>query len=180
MGAMISDSSERERHLLSIASNPRALTEKTRIVSDTHVEITFSADQEFMKKLTRLKEIWAHALPQATWQELIERMADIAIEKEDPTKKAERAVQRKACRSASRADEVGAFNSRQSTGAGKTDCNTSKANAITMLDNGLVRGRRRPPRSIVHAVWLRDSGQCSYVGPGGGNPILRPNENVEA
>jgi hypothetical protein len=55
-----------------------------------------------MNDLTRLKELWSHTVPDGDWAEIIARMAKVTLEKIDPMKKAERAVQRRKKQSAQR------------------------------------------------------------------------------
>jgi hypothetical protein len=74
---------------------------RTKMLQRSFCRGRLVADEELMKDLNRLKEIWAHALPKATWHEVIHRAVKIAIEKEDKLKKAGRALARiegKRCR----------------------------------------------------------------------------------
>lgn len=183
---------ESERMLLSLSSNPEALMERTRAISPSHSEIRFVVDQSLMNDLNRLKEIWAHTLPNANWQELIRRMAAIALEKEDPLRKAERsAAKREKARpqqsldnaekplrepkltpSERKAKDNQSRLSRQTMKleSDKQLCRTVSS-ASEVAKNEVRRGiepvapakrSRSIPAAIKHAVWLRDGGQCTY------------------
>jgi 5-methylcytosine-specific restriction endonuclease McrA len=181
---------ESERLLLSMSSNPTALQEKTRVISETHTEIRLVADEELMKDLNRLKEIWAHALPKATWHEVIHRAVKIAIEKEDKLKKAERALARiegkqrrpsqsSQGQSASTKADAGPSPSLDRGLIYSTDlieassCRTISRSREVRVDGYPTFSVSHPVASrwiasaTRHLVWARDAGQCTYISPDG-------------
>lgn len=70
-----------------------------RFVTENRLQITYTASVKVEEKLDRLKEILAHVNPYMSREELIEYIAEIALDKLDPIRKAQR-IQKRAERSA--------------------------------------------------------------------------------
>jgi hypothetical protein len=89
------------RFLMERSSAPEKLDPKSgaRPMKNGKTELRLILDEETMNDLTRIKELWSHAVPDGDWAEIIARMANVTLEKIHPMKKAERAVQRKEKRS---------------------------------------------------------------------------------
>jgi hypothetical protein len=82
--------------LISKSTNPDIhLMETLKPKTEALTELKIYLDADTVKELERLKEIWSHAMPNASYADLIKRMATECIQKFDPVKKAERSVLRK-------------------------------------------------------------------------------------
>jgi hypothetical protein len=66
--------------------------ENARVISEKETEIRFTANQELMEDLKKLKNLWAHIQPEMKYAELIGRMAKMALAKADPEKRKTRAA----------------------------------------------------------------------------------------
>jgi hypothetical protein len=77
--------SRREAEQLFASISPQAIPqERERVLSDTQTEIRFTASQELMTKFERLRELFSHKNPHASYAELFEMMADQVLKKLDP------------------------------------------------------------------------------------------------
>lgn len=75
-------SREVERKLA--AENPATLArERVRFVTGELAAVNFTLSAEALRKLERLKGLWAHRLRESSWSELVEVLADDALEKID-------------------------------------------------------------------------------------------------
>ena len=58
--------------------------ESKRILTESMTEIKFVADESLMKKLERIREITAHAIPEGTIAKMINKLADEYLKRHDP------------------------------------------------------------------------------------------------
>ena len=126
-----------DKHLAALAPE-LAKPEKSRPISATQTEIRFTAHQELMRKLEKLKGLLSHRNPNPSYAELFEMLAELALTKLDPEKKAEK----------KQADQI----------AGKPASPTPPAE----VRPAPVRSRHIP-HALRRTVWGRDQGQCTYV-----------------
>jgi len=135
---------EAEKVLISHSSKPEILL-KEKITQKTEqlVELKVHLDDETMAMLERLKEIWSHAMPHASFADLIKRAAKETVEKNDPLKKAER-----------------------------SEARVQKAHAVDKQDSKSVKAespdseQTPAPGSkaeIRRQIWKRDQAQCTFV-----------------
>jgi hypothetical protein len=88
---------EADKILIKHSSQPEIhLKEKITQKTESLTEVRLHLDEETMESLNRLKEIWSHAMPFASYGDLIKRALAVALEKNDPMKKAERSEVRRA------------------------------------------------------------------------------------
>ncbi|MEK7356571.1 MAG: HNH endonuclease signature motif containing protein [Bdellovibrionota bacterium] len=125
--------------------------EVVRLVAPELSRATIGLDEETREHLDRLKEIWSHSMPGANYTDIIKRMARETRERLDPMKKAERAKTKKEKKASSR--------------------NTSP---VTVKDRRAMTPARdffRPanrediPAATHHALYLRDTGSCTFIDP---------------
>ena len=69
--------------------------DKMRAISGEHTQVSFTADQELLDMLERIKDLTAHQNPNPSLLELFKLMAKKTLEKIDPAEKAKRARPRK-------------------------------------------------------------------------------------
>jgi len=72
--------------------SPLFSKEKERSLGDGRTELKFSISNQLLKKLERIREIRAHQNPKMTYEDLLEYLAEVALQKIDP----ERRVNKKA------------------------------------------------------------------------------------
>jgi len=131
---------EAEKVLIAHSSKPEIhLKEKVTQKTENLVELKVHLDEETMAMLERLKEIWSHAMPHATFGDMIKRAAKEAVEKNDPLKKAERSEARANKPKEPKTPSTGSSN-------GTPPSTGSKA-------------------EIRRQVWKRDQAQCTFVDP---------------
>ncbi len=129
-----------ERILMAHSSSPEIhVRETVKIKSDELTEIKLVVDQECLAVLIRLKEIWSHAMPGATYTAVVKRLALAEVERHDPDLKAQRAAERKA------------------------RSNTPREAQREVPTPAESRTSRHIPATVRHAVWLRDLGRCTFV-----------------
>jgi 5-methylcytosine-specific restriction endonuclease McrA len=88
---------EAERILVAVSSRPdlqKPTKAGEKLLKNGNYRVQFDARPELIAKSERLKEIWSHPMPGATWPELVERAFELAIEKRDPHAKAQRQQRR--------------------------------------------------------------------------------------
>ncbi len=108
--------------------------------------------EEQMALFKRVRELWAHRIPDGDWSEIFAAMAKLTLEHIDPERKAARSEKRKAIASAGNKHEVLA------QGEGRT-CLPPSPQAATR--------KRRPTAEMQREVWRRDGGKCTHVAPDG-------------
>jgi 5-methylcytosine-specific restriction endonuclease McrA len=100
--------------------------------------VEFTAHDELMAKLDRIRSLASHRLPaNATLEQLIDFMADYVIGREDPVKRHERREKRKAAASAEQGPACASHDP------------------------------RHVPAGVRDQVFVRDTGRCTFVGANG-------------
>ncbi|RYZ70943.1 MAG: hypothetical protein EOP05_12605 [Proteobacteria bacterium] len=114
--AMCTNLSTREvqRHLAAL--NPQVdFSQSKRFVSADRMQVTHTVSVHVEEKLDRIKGLLAHVNPYMNREELLDAIAEIALDKLDPIRKAERARKREAKRQdaikqdAQKMDEIGKY-----------------------------------------------------------------------
>jgi hypothetical protein len=84
------------RLLLDLSSEPESLKPKRELcpLRNGKTELRLELDQESLAKFERLRDLMAHTVPDGDRVKVLERIMDVALEKLDPLKKAERAKAR--------------------------------------------------------------------------------------
>ncbi|RYZ65865.1 MAG: hypothetical protein EOP05_19985 [Proteobacteria bacterium] len=86
---------EVQRHLAAL--NPQVdFSQSKRFVSADRMQVTHTVSVQVEEKLERLKGLLAHVNPYMNREELLDAIAEIALDKLDPIRKAERAKKREA------------------------------------------------------------------------------------
>jgi 5-methylcytosine-specific restriction endonuclease McrA len=132
-------------------------------------------DQENLGALNRLKEIWSHAMPHASYADLIKRAANQAVEKNDPLKKIARAEARaeKAAQAGKASDVASESRRTRAFGeAARVDKSETPAPRLRgrQKSEPRVDSRTQEPApdtkaKIRRAVWKRDQSRCTFVEP---------------
>lgn len=92
-----------QRHLAKL--NPQMdFKESKTFISEDRLKITYTVAVEVENKFNRLKELLAHVNPYMSREELFDYIAEIALEKLDPIRKAKRAAKRAAAADLENAD----------------------------------------------------------------------------
>lgn len=139
--------------------NPKFIPkEKTRIVNSEQTMITFIADQKLSNKLEKLKNLLAHQIHSNSATELIEKLADIALEKldlypEKPKVKAKLLPKIK--------DNHTLEHKKHSQDS--QDSQDSKP--ISLHHPPQQISSRYIPQKLRRGVWQKSKGQCSFISP---------------
>lgn len=129
------------------------LTQKTESI----VEARLHLDDETIELLSRLKEIWSHALPNANFAALIKRAAKEAVAKNDPLERAKRsdARVRKGPNARKNVDHVPI----ETSASFDPGLRASKTSAVGTPSPGFGKAKAE----VRRAVWLRDLARCTFV-----------------
>jgi hypothetical protein len=85
-------------YLLSQSSAPELLKKcksTVRALGSGYTAFKIIAHEELTADLYHIRDLWAHAVPDGDWTEIMKRMVKLTLESIDPLKKAERAKARK-------------------------------------------------------------------------------------
>jgi|GEM_PF-508367 len=166
---------EAEKVLISHSSKPEIhLKEKLTQKTESIVELKVNLDEETMAMLERLKEVWSHAMPHASFADLIKRAAKEAVEKNDPLKKIERSEAR-AQKAKDRTVEGTKAKAKKAAKVSKHP-NQAKtpapgfeveATEIAEITTATVSTKSAPCSSaeIRRQIWSRDKGCCTFEDP---------------
>ncbi len=80
-------SSREANRLLATIAPKCAPRESERALNSTLTQICFTVDQELLSKLDRIRDLLGYQVKGRSYEELLERMADIVLKKIDPTRK---------------------------------------------------------------------------------------------
>ncbi len=135
-----------EKILLSHSDQPEIHHRETvKKKTEALTEIKLLINEETMKKLNRLKQIHSHEMPNATFAQIVAKLAAIGLEKLDPVLKAKRALNRKSLKSSASL--------------------TATATPAPERTNLLPKRSRYIPAAVKHSVWMRDKGRCTFTDP---------------
>jgi hypothetical protein len=117
--------------------------ESVRAIGEDRYRMNITISDRLEKKLRRLKSLLAHSDPSMTNEDLIDRMAELALEKFDPVRKAERTRKK----------------------AGKTEGQTGSRHMIDSLPTSVVAPRSRYIAAKDKTEVWRLAGDmgCAYV-----------------
>ncbi len=87
-------SRECERQLVKISPEAAMPTEKTKPLSETKTMIQFVAGSDLMNKIQRLKSLTSHTNPEGKYEVLFKKLSELALDKLDPERRAERRAKR--------------------------------------------------------------------------------------
>ncbi len=132
--AVVTGKSRRECDALLAGLAPEpARAERARPISATQTEIRFTANQELMQKIEKLRGLLSHQNPNPSYAELFDMLAELALKRLDLEKKPERKP------------------------AGKPATLTPPAEVALPTEKS-----RNIPQALRTQVWKRDRGQCTY------------------
>jgi 5-methylcytosine-specific restriction endonuclease McrA len=144
--------STRECERMLAECSPQAVpAERERVVSASHTQISFVADEELKADLEKIRALWGQQ--DFSYAEMIQKMAKLVLTKIDPQRKTQRSV---SC-------------ARKVESSGRTGAHSQEA----PLDL-LIPKNRYIPASVRREVWMRDQGKCSYIHPRSGRKCVSP------
>jgi 5-methylcytosine-specific restriction endonuclease McrA len=150
-------SRECQRKLMALAPTAPLPREVARPVAEGQTMIQFVADAELFSKLERLKDLLAHRNYRGEYARLFHQLADIALEKLDPSVRRSRNARDEAKTTEAKTTEA------KTTEAKTTEAKTTEAKTTSMP----MRSRFISVK-IRREVWLRDTGRCQYREPSTG------------
>jgi hypothetical protein len=169
---LVKDKSFREAKQELARLNPETQTprDKTKILNESKVSLSFAIDRELQEKLTHIKNLISHQNPNPTMNELLTMMADITIAEiekkkgfnkkptaEKPINKEldnENAINEKVQTSRKTAEEI------------ELQMAPAKTDKYTKINN-TPKHSRYISKHVKREVYERAGGQCQYVSPEG-------------
>ncbi len=88
-------SRECERQLVKISPEAAMPPEKTKPLSESKTLIQFVANSELLNKIQRLKSLTSYSNPEGKYEVLFNKLTELALDKLDPERRAERREKRK-------------------------------------------------------------------------------------
>jgi hypothetical protein len=141
--------------------------DKTHAITEAQTEIRFIASNTLLEKLQRFKELDSHSVGDANYNELFERLVDLALSKKEPKSRVSREIiipptpftVPEAIVSSKTLDPIKPISSPSAPKVIKAKINRS----------GEVNTRSRHiPNSIKREVLKRDKGICTFINPSTG------------
>jgi len=136
-----SSARECEKKLIQINPEVNLPKERARPITCDTTLLQLTVEKGLMEKIELLKQLLSHQIPEGKYSQVIEKIADIALEKLDPARREARRVKRAASTAPARR-------------AGKA-FPTSETKSNT----------RYIPTKLRDQIWQRDQGQCQYRDP---------------
>jgi hypothetical protein len=128
-----------------ISISPQSVPqERRRELTPDKTELKVCLSKDIMEKLDRLKGLMSHKNPHMTDTELIGKLADMALQKLDPSKKLSKKLPEKISLAGTQPLAVLA--------------------KVELLPAPEVKPKRYISAAIKRAVWERDQGQCTFKG----------------
>ncbi len=128
--------------------NPeRDKRETQHVISHDRLRVSFSISKELSDKLNQLKDLLGHVDPSMTTETLLEKLAELGLEKYDPARKVERAKRRKMIASSAKAETL-------------TEEESESTSAAEVKGSRYIRAEQR------HAVH-DDGAGCTFVSANG-------------
>jgi hypothetical protein len=170
---------ECEKALLELSSKQEPPKEKSRQITQTHIQITVSISNELYAKLEKVKNLLSHKNRNMTHAELLNEMADICLDKLN-LQRSVRVMREKSDLTNSQRGASTAPQVVEKLNGVKGEVNLARlATAKTEIfgqsekfcDDGRRRGSKDRRRYISiqtrRMVWQKYDGKCSYVGSAG-------------
>ena len=136
-----------EKKLAAIAPEINLPKEKTRFINQEKILIQFVANPDLMKKITKLKELLSHKIPEGGYEEIFTELVEIALEKLDP--------ERREARRQRRRERSNTQEKKQSK------CTPLLPAPAVELAKPKIKSRYIP-QQIRDQIWSRDQGKCQY------------------
>lgn len=161
-----------------------ACPEKNDTPAETRYEIRFSASGQFLAKLKRARAICSK---RATLERVLEKALDELLERHDPERREARRRRREKGRTGNDLVRAAASRDRNGGSPNRALFDGQEGIAPPMGYSSSNAGRAVParprsrhiPAALRDAVFQRDGGQCTYVGPGGTRCTARMHLQVD-
>ena len=142
--------STRECERMLAERSPQGMpAERERIVTISHTQISFVADEELKADLEKLRALWGHQ--ELSYADLIQKMAKLVLQKIAPDRKVQRSV---SC-------------ARKVEKPREEDLPGPPPEFLTPKN-------RHIPLTLKRTVWRRDQGKCTYIHPESGRKCASP------
>jgi hypothetical protein len=138
-----------EAKLAAISPESAIPAEKERPVAKGKTLIQFTASDELLAKLEKLKGLTAHQNFEGRYDRLFELLADLALKKLDPELKPEKKPK--------------AEPEEKSDVTPEATAPPSPTESVSTVEKSATSHSRYIPASVKRTVWKRDRGQCTYV-----------------
>ena len=148
-------SRECERQLARIAPESSLPPEKTRVITESRTMVQFVAHEALMAKLEKLKCLTSHSNPEGKYDLLFDRLADLALDRLDPERRAKRREQRKKRNPGSEPRPKGKAMDPQ----GLPPAPAVKRDRVPATRSRYIS------QSLKDRIYLRDQARCQYLNP---------------
>jgi hypothetical protein len=145
-----------EKKLSEIAPETKIPREKTKVLTDAKTLIQFVADKKLMAKIERLKTLLAHQNINGRYDQLFEKVVDMALKKLDPSMRVERREKR----------EGKLHEKKQANLLPTSEVKFSEKQQAKSISTSEVKSNGRYiPQKVRDQVWKRDRGVCQFKDP---------------
>jgi 5-methylcytosine-specific restriction endonuclease McrA len=135
--------------------NPQSVKrEVVRAVNESQSRMNLSVENELIGKLDKIKGLLSHVNPNMNYEQLLEAMAEIALDKLDPVRKAKKAEKKKEGRQSKMA------------GASKAQIplHAHEVEFVRAIESNSEKRSRYIRATSRHKTWLKNSSQgCEFV-----------------
>lgn len=149
--------------------NPQVIPQdKERVLTEDKIEVKAIISKNLKVKLDRLKNLLSHKNPNMNFDELLNEVADIALEKLDRTKRCTPPASQQSSESSPKTEREEM----------KTSTNPLTQKAIApqigqqagqekspQRDWTTQKHSRNIPEAIKRRIWQRDQGRCTFISP---------------
>jgi 5-methylcytosine-specific restriction endonuclease McrA len=142
--------------------NPQVIPQdKERVLTEDKIEVKAIISKDLKVKLDRLRNLLSHKNPHMNFDELLNEVADIALEKLDRTK------QTKQTKEATETKQtMEAIQTKQTTEKLRRTTPASPQSKIEPQKQEMTqRHTRFIPEKIKRKIWQRDQGRCTFMSP---------------
>jgi len=160
-----------ERKLAEIAPEISLPKEKTKPLNETEVMIQFVAGKKLMKKIQKAKELLSHQNLEGRYDELFEKVLDIALAKLDPAqrearrqKRLEKSIAKSKSNTALGCKKIKAKANSKNPGGSVPKAQGKLKNPFkpSLATSAVKRRSRQIPQAMRDKIWLRDQGCCQH------------------
>jgi 5-methylcytosine-specific restriction endonuclease McrA len=121
-----------------------------------------------MAKLDEVKSLLSNKMPTGTFEDVFQALIDEFLERHSPARKQQRRDKHTNRKIGSTKPQIGSSTTEKKEPAKKPQTNTLRPNPAKSSPCGaLTKRNRHVPASIRDKVFVRDNGQCTYVGKNG-------------
>ena len=148
-----------EMKLAEISPETGIPKERTKILTHEKTLIQFTASQELMTKINRLKSLISHQNPEGRYDILFEKIIELALDKHDPARREKRRRQKQSSPQPGARKEPKELGGIQATAIPKAPSPSFETNTKSLPTPAMTR---YVPKQLRDRIWNRDLGKCQH------------------